>query len=69
MIILIYFLIIIRYGLIGRNGTGKTTLMRAFANREIPEIPGRMSILHVEQEVQNIKYKTDRIRLLETRRV
>ncbi|PWN39885.1 P-loop containing nucleoside triphosphate hydrolase protein [Ceraceosorus guamensis] len=39
-----------RYGLIGRNGTGKSTLLRNMALREIP-IPTHVSILYVEQEV------------------
>mmetsp|Transcript_19452 Transcript_19452/g.58771 ORF Transcript_19452/g.58771 Transcript_19452/m.58771 type:complete len:828 (+) Transcript_19452:417-2900(+) len=40
-----------RYGLIGRNGTGKTTLLRALAGKHIKGIPPTMQILHVEQEV------------------
>ncbi|KXZ48205.1 hypothetical protein GPECTOR_29g111 [Gonium pectorale] len=40
-----------RYGLIGRNGTGKTTLLRALASHEIKGIPPTCQILHVEQEV------------------
>ncbi|KAG2491511.1 hypothetical protein HYH03_010088 [Edaphochlamys debaryana] len=40
-----------RYGLIGRNGTGKTTLLRALAGHEIKGIPPNCQILHVEQEV------------------
>ncbi|KAG1664619.1 hypothetical protein FOA52_004494 [Chlamydomonas sp. UWO 241] len=40
-----------RYGLIGRNGTGKTTLLRALANHEVRGIPKNCQILHVEQEV------------------
>lgn len=40
-----------RYGLIGRNGTGKTTLLRALASHQIKGIPSSMQILHVEQEV------------------
>lgn len=39
-----------RYGLIGRNGIGKSTLLRHMALREIP-IPNHVSILYVEQEV------------------
>ena len=38
-----------RYGLVGRNGTGKSTLLRAISNREL-KIPSHISILHVEQE-------------------
>ncbi|GAX81005.1 hypothetical protein CEUSTIGMA_g8440.t1 [Chlamydomonas eustigma] len=40
-----------RYGLVGRNGTGKTTLLRALAGHEIKGIPRNCQILHVEQEV------------------
>ncbi|KAK9806400.1 hypothetical protein WJX73_002265 [Symbiochloris irregularis] len=41
-----------RYGLVGRNGTGKTTLMRALSTHSIKGIPSTMQILHVEQEVR-----------------
>mmetsp|Transcript_18986 Transcript_18986/g.32470 ORF Transcript_18986/g.32470 Transcript_18986/m.32470 type:complete len:755 (+) Transcript_18986:110-2374(+) len=40
-----------RYGLVGRNGTGKTTLLRALSHHELPGIPPGCQILHVEQEV------------------
>ncbi|KAK9804716.1 hypothetical protein WJX72_001738 [[Myrmecia] bisecta] len=40
-----------RYGLIGRNGTGKTTLLRAMSQHQIRGIPDNCQILHVEQEV------------------
>ena len=40
-----------RYGLVGRNGTGKTTLLRAMAQHQIKGIPDNCQILHVEQEV------------------
>lgn len=39
-----------RYGLIGRNGVGKSTLLRHIALREVP-IPAHITILFVEQEV------------------
>lgn len=39
-----------RYGLVGRNGLGKTTLLRMISNRQL-HIPSHISILHVEQEV------------------
>jgi ATP-binding cassette, subfamily F, member 3 len=39
-----------RYGLVGQNGIGKSTLLRALARRELA-IPVHISILHVEQEV------------------
>ncbi len=42
-----------RYGLVGQNGIGKSTLLRALARRELA-IPTHISILHVEQEVLSV---------------
>ncbi|KAJ4012915.1 ATP-binding cassette, regulator of translational elongation [Fusarium irregulare] len=39
-----------RYGLVGNNGVGKSTLLRALSRREVA-IPLHISILHVEQEI------------------
>lgn len=39
-----------RYGLVGRNGLGKSTLLRMISNGSL-RIPTHVSILHVEQEV------------------
>nr|XP_053653574.1 ATP-binding cassette sub-family F member 3-like [Cherax quadricarinatus] len=39
-----------RYALVGRNGLGKTTLLRMLASRVL-RIPSHISILYVEQEV------------------
>ncbi|XP_076053372.1 ATP-binding cassette sub-family F member 3 [Oratosquilla oratoria] len=39
-----------RYALVGRNGLGKTTLLRMISSRNL-RIPGHISVLHVEQEV------------------
>ncbi|XP_075638138.1 ABC transporter F family member 3 [Castanea sativa] len=39
------------YGLVGRNGTGKTTFLRYMAMHAIDGIPDNCQILHVEQEV------------------
>ncbi|XP_050691355.1 ATP-binding cassette sub-family F member 3-like [Eriocheir sinensis] len=39
-----------RYALVGRNGLGKTTLLRMMASRSL-RIPSHISILYVEQEV------------------
>ncbi|KAA0718458.1 ATP-binding cassette sub-family F member 3 [Triplophysa tibetana] len=39
-----------RYGLVGRNGLGKTTLLKMLASRSL-HVPSHISILHVEQEV------------------
>jgi ATP-binding cassette subfamily F protein 3 len=44
-----------RYGLVGQNGIGKSTLLRALSRREVA-IPTHISILHVEQEVGNISH-------------
>lgn len=40
------------YGLVGRNGTGKTTFLRHMALHAIDGIPPNCQILHVEQEVE-----------------
>lgn len=39
-----------RYGLVGRNGLGKSTLLKMIAGGQL-QIPSHFSILHVEQEV------------------
>lgn len=39
-----------RYGLVGPNGKGKTTLMKLLATRQLP-VPDSMDVLMVEQEV------------------
>ncbi|KAI5810138.1 P-loop containing nucleoside triphosphate hydrolase protein [Peziza echinospora] len=39
-----------RYGLVGQNGIGKSTLLRALSRRELP-VPKHITILHVEQEL------------------
>ncbi|XP_021913880.1 ATP-binding cassette sub-family F member 3 isoform X2 [Zootermopsis nevadensis] len=39
-----------RYGLVGRNGLGKTTLLRMISSGQL-RIPSHISVLHVEQEV------------------
>ena len=39
-----------RYGLVGRNGLGKTTLLKLLSQREL-QLPSHITILHVEQEV------------------
>ena len=40
-----------RYGFVGRNGMGKTTLLRSISKREL-YIPSHVTVLHVEQEVR-----------------
>ncbi|KAH7287997.1 hypothetical protein KP509_31G006600 [Ceratopteris richardii] len=39
------------YGLVGRNGTGKTTFLKHMAMHNIEGIPKNCQVLHVEQEV------------------
>jgi ATP-binding cassette subfamily F protein 3 len=43
-----------RYGLVGNNGIGKSTLLRALSRRDI-SVPTHISILHVEQEVRTVR--------------
>jgi ATP-binding cassette, subfamily F, member 3 len=40
-----------RYGLIGENGVGKSTLLKAIAGDEIQGFPTHLRVLHVRQEV------------------
>jgi len=40
-----------RYGLVGRNGVGKTTLLKHMANFSIDGFPRHHRVLHVKQEV------------------
>jgi ATP-binding cassette, subfamily F, member 3 len=41
-----------RYGLVGRNGIGKTTLLKHMANFDIEGFPRHHRVLHVKQEVK-----------------
>ena len=41
-----------RYGLVGKNGVGKTTLLKAVAAFEIEGFPRHHRILHVRQEIK-----------------
>lgn len=41
-----------RYGLVGKNGIGKTTLLKAIAAFEIPGFPRHHRVLHVRQEIR-----------------
>mmetsp|Transcript_47354 Transcript_47354/g.108957 ORF Transcript_47354/g.108957 Transcript_47354/m.108957 type:complete len:751 (-) Transcript_47354:74-2326(-) len=40
-----------RYGLIGRNGIGKTTLLKHLSAKKFDGIPQHLQVLHIEQEV------------------
>ena len=40
-----------RYGLVGPNGVGKTTLLRHMAAFDLPKFPRHLRVLHVRQEV------------------
>lgn len=42
-----------RYGLVGRNGIGKTTLLRHMATFDIEGFPRHHRVLHVKQEVKS----------------
>jgi len=41
-----------RFGLVGRNGIGKTTLLKRIAQYQVPGFPEHLKILHVKQEVK-----------------
>lgn len=47
-----------RYGLMGRNGVGKTTLLRRIANGSIPGFPRGCRVLLVKQEVEGTDKST-----------
>uniref|UniRef100_A0A7S0ZYN3 ABC transporter domain-containing protein n=1 Tax=Noctiluca scintillans TaxID=2966 RepID=A0A7S0ZYN3_NOCSC len=39
-----------RYGLVGRNGAGKSSLLRAISSYSLDRFPKNLKVLHVEQE-------------------
>lgn len=41
-----------QYGLIGRNGVGKTTLLRHMASYDIEGFPRHHRVMHVRQEIK-----------------
>ncbi len=47
-----------RYGLLGRNGVGKSTLLRQLAAHSIPGIPHGMRILLVQQQIDGRQDQT-----------
>ena len=40
-----------KYGLVGRNGVGKTTFLKFLAAARFEGVPPNLQILHIEQEV------------------
>ncbi len=40
-----------KYGLIGRNGVGKTTMLNEITRKDIPDFPKDMHVASVEQEI------------------
>ena len=40
------------YGVIGRNGIGKTTLLNFIVRKSLPRFPKGVQVVHVEQEVE-----------------
>ena len=42
-----------RYGLVGRNGTGKSTLLRAISSFDLVGFPRPLNVVHVEQEMSH----------------
>ena len=40
-----------RFGLVGRNGIGKTMLLKRLASYAVPDFPAHLRMLHVKQEV------------------
>jgi ABC-type multidrug transport system ATPase subunit len=63
-----------RYGLIGRNGVGKTSLLQRLVSKTIPGIPADMRIMSVQQQIDGsdesalqtlVKSDTDRAMLIQ----
>lgn len=41
-----------KYGLLGKNGTGKTTLLYKISRKQLEGFPPYVSVVHVEQEIE-----------------
>ncbi|EZF34717.1 hypothetical protein H109_00296 [Trichophyton interdigitale MR816] len=53
----------VHYGLVGRNGTGKSALLRAMADRLIPGLPERVKIAILQQTDAEIDTDSDPVSL------
>jgi len=40
-----------KYGLVGQNGCGKTTLLRRMSRYDVPDFPKYIRVMHIEQEI------------------
>jgi elongation factor 3 len=47
-----------RYGLVGQNGVGKTTLMRSIANRQVESLPKSLNTVFVESNIDANCFET-----------
>jgi len=54
-----------RYGVVGRNGTGKTTLMNLLALGGVPRVPKEMTCTHVKPEVLDLHMTTKCLTFME----
>lgn len=54
-----------RYVLVGRNGTGKSTLLKAIADGQVPGIPWSLRVLLLGQTRSSLEDEVDRLRLKE----
>lgn len=55
----------VKYVLVGRNGTGKSTLLRAIVEKIIPGIPRELKILSLDQQVGKVDVKGEGETVLE----
>ncbi len=50
-----------RYGLVGKNGVGKTTLLLRMASYDIMGFPRHHRVLHVKQEIKASQVVSDNL--------